>query len=262
MNEKRLPGILVAPGELPPYLLLPGDPARAARIAQRLDSSEVIAKNREFHSYRGSYKGVPVGVLSTGIGAPSAAIACEEAIRAGARVLIRVGTAGALQDEVRDGDLVIALGAARSEGTTPRLLPIEMPALAHPEVAAALYRAAKAQGVRVHQGTVVTLDAFYRGTLDLGLETYSRAGALAVEMECSAVFCVAALRGHGPGPSWPSTGTLVGPPPGSTTPTGRWCGRRWTWRSRSPWRRWPPWPRGGVLKLAELFDITLVGSLY
>ena len=195
MNEKRLPGILVAPGELPPYLLLPGDPARAARIAQRLDSSEVIAKNREFHSYRGSYKGVPVGVLSTGIGAPSAAIACEEAIRAGARVLIRVGTAGALQDEVRDGDLVIALGAARCEGTTPRLLPIEMPALAHPEVAAALYRAAKAQGVRVHQGTVVTLDAFYRGTLDLGLETYSWAGALCVEMECAAIFCVAALRG-------------------------------------------------------------------
>ena len=193
--QDRLPGILVVPGDLPGCLLLPGDPARAARIAQRLDSPKEIAKNREFHSYRGTYKGVPVGVLSTGIGAPSAAIACEEAIRAGAEVLIRVGTAGSLQDRIQDGDLVVALGAARSEGTTPRLLPIEMPALAHPDVATALYQAAKAHGARVHRGTVVTLDPFYKGVLDLGLETFSHAGALAVEMECAAVFSVAALRG-------------------------------------------------------------------
>lgn len=195
LTGKRLPTIRVMEGELPPYLLLPGDPARAALIAGRLDSPRELAKNREFHSYRGTYNGVPVGVLSTGVGAPGAAIACEEAIRAGARVLIRVGTAGSLQEEVKDGDLVVALGAARCEGTTPRLLPIEMPALAHPEVAAALYQAARAQGARVHRGPVVTLDAFYRGTLDLGLETFSQAGALAVEMECAAVFCVAALRG-------------------------------------------------------------------
>ncbi len=190
-----MPGILVAPGELPPHLLLPGDPARAARIAQRLDSPREIAKNREFHSYRGLYKGVPVGVLSTGIGAPSAAIACEEAIRAGAKVLIRVGTAGSLQDGVGDGDLVVALGAARCEGTTPRLLPLELPAVADPEVTLALWRAAVAKGAPVHRGVVVTLDPFYRGVLDLGLETYSRAGALCVEMECAAVFSVAALRG-------------------------------------------------------------------
>ena len=195
LASERLPGILVAPGVLPPYLLLPGDPARAARIAQRLDSPKEIAKNREFHSYRGTYKGVPVGVLSTGIGAASAAIACEEAIRAGAEVLIRVGTAGSLQDEVRDGDVVIALGAARSEGTTPRLFPLELPAMADPDVAHALWRAARAKGAPVHRGTVVTLDLFYRGVLDLGLETFARAGALAVEMECSAVFSVAALRG-------------------------------------------------------------------
>jgi len=195
MTQGRLPSLLVSPGDLPPYLLLPGDPARAARITKRLDEAREIAKNREFHSYCGLYKGIPVGVLSTGIGAPSAAIACEEAIRAGAKVLIRVGTAGSLQEEVRDGDLVVALGAARCEGTTPRLLPIEMPALAHPDVAAALYQASKAQGVRVHRGAVVTLDLFYRGALDLGLEIFSQAGALAVEMECAAIFCVAALRG-------------------------------------------------------------------
>ncbi|MGC9530533.1 MAG: nucleoside phosphorylase [Candidatus Bipolaricaulaceae bacterium] len=195
MTPTVLPGLLVAPGDLPPCLLLPGDPGRAAAIADRLDGATLVANNREFHSYRGAFRGVPMGVVSTGVGAPSAAIACEEAIRAGGRVLIRVGTAGSLQDSIQDGDLVVAQGAARCEGTTPRLMPVELPALADPDVAAALHRAARGRGAAVHRGTVVTLDPFYRGVLDLGLDLFSRAGALCVEMECAAVFTVAGLRG-------------------------------------------------------------------
>ena len=110
------------------------------------------------------------------------------------KILIRVGTAGSLQDHVRDGDLVVALGAVRAEGTTPRLLPLEFPALSDPEVTAALWEEAKAAS-GVHRGVVVTLDPFYRGVLDLGLDVYAQSGALAVEMECSAIFCVAQLRG-------------------------------------------------------------------
>ncbi len=190
----RLPTILLSPGDLPPYVLLPGDPARAARIAERLEGARELAKNREFHSYRGSYRGVEVGVVSTGVGAPGAAICAEEAIRAGARVLIRVGTAGSLQDSVTDGDLVIAVGAVRYEGTSPQLLPIQYPALADPDVVGALWDAARTMGLRAHRGVVVTSDAFYQGVLDLGFGPLSRAGALAVEMECAAVFCVSALR--------------------------------------------------------------------
>ncbi len=189
-----LPTLRVEEGALPPGVLLPGDPGRAARIAEKLDRPEELAKNREFHSYRGLWQGVPVGVVSTGVGAPGAAICAEEAIRAGARILIRVGTAGSLQDHVQDGHLVVALGAVRAEGTTPRLLPVEFPALADPEVATALSQEAQRLGVPVHSGVVVTLDAFYRGVLDLGLEAYAQSGALAVEMECSAIFCVAQLR--------------------------------------------------------------------
>lgn len=129
------------------------------------------------------------------MGAPGAAICAEEAIRAGARILIRVGTAGSLQDRVQDGHLVVALAAVRAEGTTPRLLPLEFPALADPEVAATLFAEGQKLGISVHQGVVVTLDAFYQGVLDLGLDTYARCGALAVEMECAAIFCVAQLRG-------------------------------------------------------------------
>lgn len=190
----RLPTILLKPGDLPPYVLLPGDPARAARIAERLEGTKELAKNREFHSYCGSYHGVEIGVISTGVGAPGAAICAEESIKAGARVLIRVGTAGSLQDSVVDGDLVVALGAVRYEGTTPQLLPIQYPALADPDVVGALWNAAQTMDVRVHRGVVVTSDAFYQGVLDLGIEPLSRAGAMAVEMECAALFCVAALR--------------------------------------------------------------------
>jgi uridine phosphorylase len=190
-----LPSLRVEVGAVPRGVLLPGDPGRAARIAERLERPEELAKNREFHSYRGFWKGVPVGVISTGVGAPGAAICAEEAIRAGAKILIRVGTAGSLQDRVRDGHLVVALGAVRAEGTTPRLLPLEFPALSDPEVASALWEEARKVASDVHRGVVVTLDAFYRGVLDLGLDAYAQSGALAVEMECAAIFCVAQLRG-------------------------------------------------------------------
>ncbi len=190
-----LPSLRVEVGAIPQGVLLPGDPGRAARIAERLEKPEEIAKNREFHSYRGLWKGVPVGVISTGVGAPGAAICAEEAIRAGAKILIRVGTAGSLQDHVQDGHLVVALGAVRAEGTTPRLLPLEFPALSDPEVASALWEEARKVMPAVHRGVVVTLDAFYRGVLDLGLDAYAQSGALAVEMECAAIFCVAQLRG-------------------------------------------------------------------
>lgn len=192
---KALPSLRVAPGEIPSAVLLPGDPGRAARIAARLERAEELAKNREFHSYKGRWRGVPVGVISTGVGAPGAAICAEEAIRAGAKILIRVGTAGSLQDQVGDGELVVPLGAARCEGTTPRLLPLEFPALADPEIAQALWEEAKARNLPVHRGVVTTLDAFYQGALDLGLEVHAKAGSLAVEMECAAIFCVAQLRG-------------------------------------------------------------------
>lgn len=190
-----LPALQVEVGAIPPGVLLPGDPGRAARIAARLEKPEELGKNREFHSYRGFWKGVPVGVISTGVGAPGAAICAEEAIRAGAKILIRVGTAGSLQDHVRDGHLVVALGAVRAEGTTPRLLPLEFPALSDPEVTAVLWEEARKVAADVHRGVVVTLDAFYRGVLDLGLDAYAQSGALAAEMECSAIFCVAQLRG-------------------------------------------------------------------
>ena len=74
-----------------PYVITPGDPVRVAEIAQYLDDAKEVAHNREYKTYRGTYRGVDVSVTSTGIGGPSAAIAFEELIRVGAKVLIRAG---------------------------------------------------------------------------------------------------------------------------------------------------------------------------
>lgn len=191
---QKFPHLLVLPGDLPEYLLVPGDPKRAERIAESLDGAVCVAANREYHSYRGTYRGIPVGATSAGVGAGGAAIAYEEAIRAGVKTLIRVGTAGSLSDDVHAGDLVVILGAARGEGVSRQLVPIEMPALADPDVSAALWSAAQAHEGRTHRGIGLSVDAFYRGVLDLGFETYAAAGAICVEMECSALFIVGAMR--------------------------------------------------------------------
>lgn len=190
----QLPHLLLKPGDLPEFVLVPGDPKRAEKIASSFDGAVQLAANREYHTFRGAYRGVDVAVTSAGVGAAGAVIAYEEAIRAGARTLIRVGTAGSISDTVLAGDLVVVVGAARGEGVSRQLVPLEMPAVADPDVTAALWAACQASGGRAHRGLGLTVDAFYRGVLDLGFETYSAAGAVCVEMECSALFVVGAMR--------------------------------------------------------------------
>ena len=188
------PNLMLRPGDLPEAILLPGDPARAEAIASHLVGAVRIAANREYHSYRGEYDGIPVGIVSAGVGSAGAAVAYEETIRAGARTLIRVGTAGALGEGVHPGDLVVVSGAVRAEGTSRQLAPLEMPAVADPDVAAALWQVAQTAEGKVHRGIGVTIDAFYPGVLDLGLPTYAAAGAICVEMECSVLFIIGLLR--------------------------------------------------------------------
>ena len=118
------------PGDLGRSVLLPGDLERARLISTYMDNPRHVASSREFNTYTGAYQGVPVSVISTGVGAPSASIVVEEAIEVGARNMIRVGTCGALQPDVRPGDLVIATGAVRGDGTTPEYIDMSYPAVA------------------------------------------------------------------------------------------------------------------------------------
>jgi len=191
-----------APGDVGRYCLLPGDPGRCEKIAAHLDSPALVASNREFVTYSGALLGEKVTVTSTGIGGPSAAIALEELAALGADTFIRVGTCGGIRLDVKSGDLVIATGAVRMEGTSREYAPIEFPAVPDYEVLAALADAAKASGRSWYAGVVQSKDSFYgqhapermpvAAQLLEKWESWKRLGVLASEMECAALFTAGA----------------------------------------------------------------------
>lgn len=194
----------IKPGDVGSYVILPGDPGRCRQIAAYLDNPQKIAENREFTTYTGTLDGVKVSVVSTGIGGPSAAIALEELIHCGAHTFIRVGTSGGMQPEVLGGDLVIAIGAVRMDGTGTEYAPIEYPATAHFDVVQALQQAAVQSGHRFHIGVVQCKDSFYgqhepenmpvSAVLKQKWDAWLGCGALASEMESATLFIVAAVR--------------------------------------------------------------------
>jgi uridine phosphorylase len=195
--------IHLSPGESAPYVIVPGDPGRVPKIAAYLEGAHEVANNREFRSWRGTYKGVPVSVTSTGIGGPSAAICFEELAKVGAEVLIRVGTSGSIQDHVHVGDLVLASAAVRDEGTSRQYVPLAFPAVADFEVLSALKAAAVSQGRAHHVGVAHCKDAFYgeepgdlplRADWEARWEAWTRAGALCTEMESATLFVVGQVR--------------------------------------------------------------------
>ena len=130
-------------GDVGEYVILPGDPKRCKKIAEYFDNAEFIADNREYTTYTGYLNGTKVSVTSTGIGGPSAAIAMEELVKVGAKTFIRVGTCGGMDLNVKGGDIVIATGAIRMEGTSKEYAPIEFPAVANLDITCSLVEAAK-----------------------------------------------------------------------------------------------------------------------
>lgn len=196
MSEQNLlPCIHVAPGDIPPRVITCGDPARAERIAQRLENSKNLAKNREFWVYTGTHKGVEVAVVSHGVGCGGAAIAFESLWRAGAKVIIRTGTCGGMQPDVLAGDLVVATGACREEGVTEKMIPLSYPAIADGEVVAALMQASRDLDIPVHKGLVLTQALFYPGFLESTVKLYAKAGIKAMENEVASLLVVSSLHG-------------------------------------------------------------------
>ena len=160
-NANKQYHIQVSKGDIGRYVILPGDPKRCAKIAKYLDDAQMIADSREYITYTGTLDGVKVSVTSTGIGGPSAAIALEELVQSGADTFIRIGTCGGMQTEVMSGDIVIASGAVRMEGTSREYAPIEYPAVADIAVVNSLIAAAKSLEQNYHVGVVQCKDSFY-----------------------------------------------------------------------------------------------------
>ena len=190
----------IRPGDVGRYVILPGDPKRCAKIAKHFDDAKLIADSREFVTYTGYLDGEKVSVTSTGIGGPSASIAMEELVLCGADTFIRVGTCGGIELDVKGGDIVVATGAVRMEGTSREYAPIEYPAVADFDVANALVAACKELGHTYHTGVVQCKDAFYGQhapelmpvsyELQNKWEAWRRMGCLASEMESAALFIV------------------------------------------------------------------------
>ncbi|HBD01023.1 MAG TPA: uridine phosphorylase [Lachnoclostridium sp.] len=191
----------VGKGDVGRYVILPGDPKRCALIAKYFDNPRLIADSREYVTYTGTLDGKLVSVTSTGIGGPSAAIALEELVMSGADTFIRVGTCGGMDVEVKSGDLVIANGAIRMEGTSREYAPIEFPAVPDFDVTGALAAAAKALDKPYHVGVVQCKDSFYGQhspetkpvsyELLNKWEAWMRLGCKASEMESAALFVAA-----------------------------------------------------------------------
>ena len=197
--------IACVPGDVGRYCILPGDPGRCASIAALFDDAKLVSQNREYVIYTGSLLGEKVSVCSTGIGGPSAAIAMEELAAIGADTFVRVGTCGGIDVNVQSGDIVVATGAVRFEGTSREYAPIEFPAVSDFGIAAALTDAARAMGKTCHTGVVQCKDSFYgqhspsRMPVSYELlnkwEAWKRLGVKASEMESAALFVVAAALG-------------------------------------------------------------------
>ena len=142
-TDERKYHVGLAAGEVGAYVLIPGDPFRTPLIARHLVDAKEKAWSREYRTFTGSIDGTPVSTCSSGIGGPSMAIAVEELGELGVTTFIRVGTCGAARMGIRIGDLVIATGAVRSEGTPDAYVPREFPAMASHEVVSALTDAAR-----------------------------------------------------------------------------------------------------------------------
>jgi uridine phosphorylase len=192
---KLLPATRIPEGGMPEHALVCGDPARAERIAERLEGAKLVGSNREYVTYRGRCRGVEVSVTSHGVGAAGAMLAFQELARAGANTILRVGTCGALRDDIQEGDLIIASACIRDDGVTDQMVPSTYPAAAAPEVVLALEAACKDEGARWQRGIVWTKSLFYPGVLTPPLEPLINAGAIALEMELSSLLVLGGMLG-------------------------------------------------------------------
>src|SRR5919112_5893308 len=183
------------PGDFAESVLLPGDPLRAKYIAENFfEDAKLVTEERGMLGYTGTYKGEPVSVQTTGMGCPSAAIMTEELIQLGAKNLLRVGTCGGYNRDLRLGDLIIATAATPNDGTVASITQgLPYAPAAHFDVVHAAHHAAQNAGRRTFVGPIVSSDLFYDPTPSPE-KLWGNLGVLAVEMEAAAIFTIAAMR--------------------------------------------------------------------
>ena len=166
-----------------PRVLVCGDPYRAEAIANRLEDAEEVSRTREYWTFNGTYKGVPVTVSSHGVGAAGAHVSFEGLIIGGARVMIRVGTCGSYQKDIPQGGLIIATAACREDGVTQQLIPLSYPAVASYDVVQIMLEEAARTDAWYKAGIISTGGIFYKGLIPTNNRVMADAGCLAFENE-------------------------------------------------------------------------------
>jgi purine-nucleoside phosphorylase len=183
-------------GDVAKVVLLPGDPQRAEYIAKHfLENPKLYTQYRCMYGYTGTYKGKPVSVQTTGMGTPSLSIVVEELNMLGARTLVRVGTCGAIRDDLQLGDLIVTTAAHSSHDIfAQRFQNASFSAAGDFRLAMKLYEKAEAAKRRVHAGPILTSETFYEESFDL-YKKFASYGTLAVEMEAYSLFGLGAKLG-------------------------------------------------------------------
>jgi len=199
--------ILCEPEDIARYVFVPGDHARAKKIANRFDDARLVSDSRGYVVYSGTVDGIAMTVSSTGMGGPQIAIGIEELGHMGADTFIRVGSCGTFQDHIDVGDLIIPTGVYRGGATANRYLPQAFPAAPNWQVLSALVEAAKRLDTKVHVGIGSTWDAFYALPEPPLPEKLKQAGVLAAEMECDTLFIISNFRGWRAGAILANDGT-------------------------------------------------------
>jgi len=188
--------------------IVPGDPGRVGRTAAATDRSEPLAQRREFTSHLGWLGDTPIVVCSSGIGGPSVSIAVEELAQLGVRTFLRVGTTGAIQPHIEQGDVIVTNAAVRLDGASFHFAPAEYPAVADFSCTAALIDASRSLGIEPHVGVTASTDTFYPGQerhdtysgrvvrrFRGSLEEWQSMGVLNYEMESATLFTMCSSQG-------------------------------------------------------------------
>lgn len=208
-DAERGPEMFAALGEegLPRYVLTPGDPDRVTLMASQWEDARDIPFGRGYRVATGRYRDARIGAFSSGIGGPSLEVTLVQIAELGADTIIRVGTTGALREDIRPGDLVIDEAAVRLDGTSQLYVRPEFPAAASYDVTLALVEAAERLGVRYHVGVGATAASFYTGqgrpsfggylpaAAEAIIPELQQAGVLNLEMEAATLFTLSRIFG-------------------------------------------------------------------
>ena len=176
------------------YAILPGDPKRIDTIKLFLDDPKELMYNREFRSVEGTYKGLPIIAVSTGVGGSSASLAVEELHNLGVHTIVRVGSAGALQTNINLGDLIIGEGAIRDDGISKTYVDSIYPATPNFEVLSAVIESCKEKGFPYHTGIIQSHETFYHDENPTQESYWSKMGVLGSDFESAALFVVGRIR--------------------------------------------------------------------